>query len=107
LYIFLACRVFILSSYVSIHRRAAAFDVVASYVATHGCYRTLYGFAPYVAAHGTNVMRIALDCNIAASRLDAFDVTSEFNLDDWEVFLIVLIDWLAVDEDLTVNKFHV
>lgn len=47
-----------------------------------------------------------MDFNIACLSLDMLYIACEFNLDDWTIGFVVLLKWLSVDENLTVNQFH-
>ena len=72
-----------------------AFDVITSDISTHGVYIA----ADSIAADITAITCIALDCYITAFCLDAFDIAINLNLDDWAVGLVILLEWLAVDEN--------
>lgn len=79
-----------------------AFDVITGDISTHGVYITAYSIAADITAHGVYITCIALDCYITAFCLDAFDIAINLNLDDWAVGLVILLEWLAVDENLAV-----
>lgn len=66
-----------------------AFDVITGDISTHGVYITAYSIAADITAHGVYITCIALDCYITAFCLDAFDIASYLNLDDWAVGLVI------------------
>lgn len=59
-----------------------------------------------VTTHCFGIMHVTMDFNIACLSLDMLYIACEFNLDDWTIGFVVLLKWLSVDENLTVNQFH-
>lgn len=47
-----------------------------------------------------------MDCDIGARGGEGVDGAGDFNFDDWAVGLVVLFDWLAVDENLVVGHLE-
>lgn len=83
-----------------------AFDAVTCNVTTHCFGIALNDFALDVSTHGLGIMHVTMDFNIACLSLDMLYIACEFNLNDWTIGFVVLLKWLSVDENLTVNQFH-
>ena len=66
----------------------------------------LHRLSPYAAAHCTDRADVAVDCDIGARGGEGVDGAGDFNFDDWAVGLVVLFDWLAVDENLVVGHLE-
>lgn len=75
-------------------------------VATHSVDTALDGIAAYVTAHCSDGVDVAIDCDIGARGGEGVDGAGDFDFNDWTVGLVVLFDWLAVDENLAVGHLE-
>lgn len=60
----------------------------------------------YAAAHCSDRADVAIDCDIGARGGEGVDGACDFDFNDWTVGLVVLFDWLAVDENLAVGHLE-
>lgn len=98
--------VIFLSTYAAVHCGAVTFDLGASDIAIHSVDTALDGIAAYVAAHCSDRADVAIDCDIGARGGEGVDGACDFDFNDWTVVLVVLFDWLAVDENLAVGHLE-